>query len=268
MKKRMALLLALLLPAVQAGCIRASIANGGVEVLSGWDDPGLPAVVAGGSVAAEGIERLEIAWVAGSVRVEVGESDQIEIGETAGSGSLDSGMRLRYRAQDGALRILFCKPGLRVAGIPEKALAVRVPQAPAQSLRSLRLDTVSAKAAVTGLSGKTLEADAVSGDVEARGGELREIDVDSVRGDLPVLPEELHFHSVRGGRTVVLPAENDGFTLRLDSVSGKLDCALPVQAEAREYIHGDGWGIGTAGDGARRIDCNAVSGDVTIGERP
>ena len=250
MKKRMALLLALLLPAVQAGCIRASIANGGVEVLSGWDDPVLSAVVAGGSVAAEGIERLEIAWVAGSVRVEVGESDQIEIGETAGSGSLDSGMRLRS---------LFCKPGLRVAGIPEKELAVRVPQAPAQSLRSLRLDTVSTKAAVTGLSGKTLEADAVSGDVEARGGELREIDVDSVSGDLPVLPEELPFHSVRGGRTVVLPAENDGFTLRLDSVSGKLDCALPVQAEAREYIHGDG---------ARRIDCNAVSGDVTIGERP
>lgn len=261
MKKRVALLLTLVLLAVQAGCIHVSISDGDVEVLSGWDDLGASAVIGGGSTAADGIERLEIVWVAGSVRVEAGESDEIEIEETAGSSPIDSGMQLRYRVQNGTLRILFCKPGLRVVSVPEKDLTVRVPQALAASIRSLKLDTVSAQATVTGLSGKTLEVDTVSGDTEVRGGVFREIDGDSVSGDLSVmtasLPEELDFNSVSGGLAVALPAENDGFTLRLDSVSGEVDCALPVQVKGDDYIHGGG---------ACRIDCDTVSGDVTIGE--
>lgn len=260
MKRTAALLLALVLLVAQAGCIHVSISDGDVEVLSGWDDLGASAVTGGGSVPADGIENIDIVWVSGSVRVERAETDAIEIGEKAGS-SLGSDLQLRYRVKDGTLRIVFCRPGLRVGSVPEKDLVVRVPETLADSIRSLKLDTVSAGAAVTGLSGKTLDVNTVSGSTEVREGAFRKIAGDSVSGNLYILPtalpDTLDFNAVSGSLTLVLPAENDGFTIELDSVSGSVNCPVPVQVSGDEYRYGNG---------ACEIDCDTVSGNVNIEE--
>ena len=46
-----------------------------------------------------------------------------------------------------------------------------------------------------------------------------------------------------------------GFALELQSVSGGLDCAVPVTVQGKRYVYGDG---------ACRIDCNMVSGGVEV----
>lgn len=261
MKQRiLAALIVLLLLLCVAGCVTIRLPggseSGGTSIW--WGELNGDAVIGGGSVSAADVRRLRIDWIAGEVNVVAGTGDAITIEETA-DGVLDDDERLRFAVQDGELRIVYCRPSLTTLRIRGKTLTVSVPAPLCESLGSLRFEVVSADVTVAGLSGEKLELDTVSGGLSASEGRFDEVDVDTVSGNaslrMAALPEKVDFDAVSGSLILTLPGGNSGFTLELDTVSGDLDCALPVTITGDRYVYGDG---------ACRIDCDTVSGNVRV----
>ena len=127
------------------------------------------------------------------------------------------------------------------------------------ALDALAVHTVSAAAHVDGLSGGALTWDTVSGQLSQTGGRFARVEAQAVSGAVclapTALPEEVSCAAVSGNLALTLPGGDAGFALELQSVSGGLDCAVPVTVQGKRYVYGDG---------ACRIDCNMVSGGVEV----
>lgn len=247
----------LLLAALAAGCVRVVLPR----VDDGdawWDDPGADAAAGGGSVPADGVREIRIDWVAGAVDVRTGDGEEIVIAETA-DGALRADEQLRFTVEDGVLHVVYCRPGLHTMRQGGKTLSVTVPAALSGALDALAVHTVSAAARVDGLSGGALTWDTVSGQLSQTGGRFARVEAQSVSGVVSLapaaLPEEVSCAAVSGNLALTLPGGDAGFALELQSVSGGLDCAVPVTVQGKRYVYGDG---------ACRIDCNMVSGGVEV----
>lgn len=102
-----------------------------------------------------------------------------------------------------------------------------------------------------------LNMDNVSGSIRAVG-EYGKVDVETVSGSINLafatMPDDLKAESVSGSVTVALP-EDANFTVRLDTVSGNLNCAFPGIV---------GSDLVVVGDGEAEYRFSTVSGDVNI----
>ena len=234
--------------------------------------------VGGGSFDADGVDRVQINWMAGKVHIQVGDGDQIVLSET-GAASEDE--KLRYRVKDNELIVQYCAPRIPLfVSLHSKELTVTVPQSVASRLDKLEVNATSASIEAGALTADKAEFNSVSGRIDLNGLRCDELNIDgvsgttvgvgvqagdvrvnsvsgsvdlagtfhTVRGDSvsgsvqlqsDVRPDELDISTISGGIAVTIP-DNDGFTARYDSVSGGFSCDFAVTQTKDKAVYGDG----------------------------
>lgn len=231
-----------------------------------------------GPVALSGkdVRDLSLNWLSGTVTVEVYDGDVISVSETEQS---DEDLRLHWRLDGQKLIIQPFSSGIH-ANMPSKDLLVQVPAALASGLKSLKVDTTSADASVSGLTLEELCFDSVSGSLTAQAfcrklevdttsggmeftGTASEANLDTVSGNfvltLSETPDECSFDSTSGCVTLALPADRS-FRAELETVSGDLRCAYDTQAPDRDtWVY-----TGTGRQSEAELEFDTVSGSVDI----
>lgn len=280
MKKAFSLsLLSALCAALLAGC---GLSAGTPSGLSDFRYDDADRYTAGGASLTAAVEKVEVDWLSGSVRVVSRPGNTVEF-EEAANRALDDNICLYYWLDGATLRIRFCRDGRWDLSGLEKDLTLYLPEGLA--LKELEVDSVSARIEADCVSAEELKLDSVSGAIRvsdcavtgeaglatvsggiAAGllGPLEELKVNTVSGEVAVSAGEVG--SVRGDATsgsvsLTLAAaprrlevdtvsgsvelylpEDAGFTLRFDTVSGELSSDLPCRPDGKEYVCGSGAG--------------------------
>lgn len=246
-----------------------------------------------GTVAADGVDAVEINWVSGRIVIEETDSDRITftekvlsdkktdaLGSAMKNKELSESLRMRYRITDGKLCIQFCKSGLRVriGAVSDlfKELTVSVPRGTA--LRSADINTVSSDVSLTGLKIGSVKLKGVSAALSVRDCETSGIRCETVSGRVDisssVLIDDITVKSVSGSVSASLPGvvkfsaegvsanvslevEKADFTLDLDGITTNFD------ASGLDYSK-DGDGKYKFGEGTGSAKIESVSGKVTV----
>ena len=139
------------------------------------------------SFAADGVERLSINWIAGSVDVERYNGSTVLVREEA-MRALKESECLRYQLFDGELSILPCAN--HVGNMPEKHLTVFLPQG--LVLEGLSADVSSAAVKVSGVeTEKAILLESSSGALRAEDCRCAELRLESSSGEQHVLRTEV-----------------------------------------------------------------------------
>lgn len=257
---------------VQMSDIQIELTTGPVAVSQGES-------VSLGAVGVSRVNKLEIQWAAGSVTLVPGEStDTIRFWDDY---SGDERFLLYYAIQGDTLKIQFCEAGwedldlgIRVGNSPEKNLTVEIPQG--WNPEEVELEVASARIEVHNLTLRNVDIEAASGAVGFENCALEQLDIDTASADviytgtlekldcdsasatvvlnLTNVPKSLDMDAASGNLDITLP-ENAGFSAKLDSLSGNLHSDFDCDTTTGRYV---------CGDGACRIQANALSGNVYI----
>lgn len=235
-----------------------------------------------GEVPKDQVNEIEVNWTAGSVTIAptMGDAanDVISITEESGT-QLDEDYELRYKLEDGVLKIMFAKPNVKFQGIFQslnKDLVIHVPVG--TELSDITIDTVSANidlesitaanqfnlATVSGnidgtqITADVMAAETVSGKIRWNEATLRTVSAESVSGEINVsfltMPTNIQMETVSGAMTLGLP-ENEGFKVDYDKVSGDFDCDFDVRINKNMAMYKNG---------VNKIDLETVSGNMKI----
>ena len=253
-------------------------------------------------VSADGISKIKIDWVAGSVNLVVGSGSDIVFHETS-SRELTDRQKMRYSVSDsGTLQIRFHEDLDNIfnwfsldANMPEKELTMEVPASLIGLLKNVEVDSVSADINVTGVygtktemstvSGKVtcidvttddLELDTTSGDVVTQNTNAETVEVDNVSGSIRLSGtfDRINVSTVSGDASLdcaFVPSK-----IEVGGVSGNISISLPETAGFTANLDTVSGSINcefpgtlgedriTVGDGSLNIRCNTVSGNLMI----
>jgi len=227
---------------------------------------------------ADGLQKIEIEWVAGSITIESADVDRVTVKETMAS---DPTYTMVCRTTGDKLTVKFCEEKLLDRGFGigfskdfSKNLIIQVPKD--FQLNSLEVDAAFAAMTVKNLVIREVEFDGASGtcdfencavdqlDLDTASGDvsfsgtLRTLDCDaasaSVRAVLDNVPSRIDMDSMSGDLDLTLP-DYAGFTLSMDAMSSDFVSDFETSARNNSYI---------CGDGSCRISMDAMSGDVYI----
>ena len=147
------------------------------------------------NISAEGVDRVEIDWVAGSIEVEQTAAPMILL-EEAESIEKDS-MKMHYYLDGNVLRVKYCQAGYRGRiDTREKNLRVEIPAG-----LSLKVDSVSAGLTVGVLECNNLSIETTSGNLTAERISCAKADLETTSGDLSIgelRADELSVESTSG----------------------------------------------------------------------
>lgn len=126
------------------------------------------------------------------------------------------------------------------------------------TVTNLNIENVSGYTNCTEVNAENVDAETVSGNIDFKG-TVKVFDVESVSGTVyygssSVAPDSADISTVSGEIKLKIP-DNDGFNVRLDSVSGKITSDFPLTINGNNK---------TYGNGTRNYDFETVSGNVTI----
>lgn len=175
---------------------------------------------AGNTAISSGVERLDVEWTAGSVRVIYGEGTELLVEET-GNGAIPEDRQLRWWLDGTTLCIRYEKPGFRLFGIDRgKTLTLTLPKD--LRLASAGIRTVSAEIDLAGFGAGEIELASVSGDIA---GSVRcaKLTAATTSGDVTLEAEntaECAASTTSGGISLTLGDGTDRVTV--SSVSGKV----------------------------------------------
>ena len=229
------------------------------------------------SNASDAVREIEIDWLAGNIRLEQANVDSIEVRETP----VDDARSAMVCKQEGqTLKIEYCQSNtfgswknLKLSKdltilVPMdwNGRAVKVDAASAKlavqdlTIAEVEIDTASGECRFDGCTVDTLDIDTASGDISFNGS-LNRLDCDSasagVQAELDNVPYEIDMDTASGGLELYLP-EDAGFSVSMDTMSGKFDSTFPAAVKNGRYV---------CGDGACKIDMSSMSGGVTIRSR-
>ena len=248
----------------------------------------------GDGVINDKIDRVEIDWIRGDIKIEYHSLENIRFTESPDK-DVDDDMIMRYRVEGSTLKIKFSASGEWNFNNIKKDLTLYLPSdlslseldinttASVVTLRELNIedltmDTVSASVMLDNcnitseieietVSGNihidaeaipSLTIETVSGRMNITADTIEELDIETTSGsvllDCSEGIEKMDISAVSGEVDLSLP-ENSAFTVRFDTVSGKLTSTLPFTQD------GDAYHVNGGGNGYK-ID--TVSGDVTI----
>ena len=235
-------------------------------------------ITGGSSLPKEEIEHLQIEWVSGSVDVTIVPAHEANItfSETGGTENCS----MVYEVKGHTLIIRYEKPRVQIGfgnwSTPDKALTVEIPAE--WNLQSIDISSVSADVNILQINSGDVDVENVSGSTEVRVLEAGDVDIETVSGRVTFIGacKKLNMNSVSGDCDVFLDGtaqeisyegvsgdlkvsvfKEQGFTAKLDSVSGNIysDFSTTVSGGAHSY-----------GDGSLRITADTVSGDIQITE--
>ncbi len=254
------------------------------------------------SVPAANINKIKIDWVAGSVNLRVGTSDEIVFSESSYRNLTDR-QKMRYTVSDsGTLQIHFCENLENIfdwfsvdANMPAKTLTLEVPASLIGKLSEVEVETVSAKIDLSGVYGDKIDLSTVSGEVRCADVATEEIKIGSTSGSIVcenATATTLDLNNVSGsmfaaGEFVRVDAESVSGTIKLafanvpervkaDGVSGNFTISLPEGASFTaklDTVSGNlscafpgtlGSDLVVVGDGDATYRFNTVSGSVRI----
>ena len=223
------------------------------------------------SFHASEIQSMKIDWVDGSVSIRQDTGSTLRY--TVSGGDAD---RTAYTLEDGKLSISAMESSVfNLGGRRGADLTVLVPEG--WLPKELSVESISAPIQIENLTGTELDVDTVSGVMELKdiranelslssisakitcSGAAREISLETTSGncalELTEHPKKIDLDSVSGDLELFLP-KTAGFTLRLDTVSGKFrsDFDYTCPSESR-YV---------SGNGGCAISADTVSGNVNI----
>ncbi len=242
--------------------------NNGFTEISGGN------VSSSGTIPAAQVTKLKIQWVAGSITIQPGDTDEITFSETA-----NGEKPMVWKCDADELVIQFSENQWKLFGgigrnRGRKDLVVTVPRQ--WVANEVKIEAVSADVKIADLSIGELNLDTVSGTTDVRGctiddvslesvsgniqyaGSLNRLEVDAVSANCAVslsnLPQEISMEGVSGNMELTLP-ESCGFTLNMDKIKSNLTTDFAVIKNGKNY---------TFGDGSCKIEVNGVSGEVAI----
>ena len=202
------------------------------------------------SVPADGISKIKIDWVAGSVNLRVGSGNDIVFSESSYR-DLTERQEMRFSVSDsGVLQINFCEDLENIfdwfdldANMPAKTLTMEVPASLIGSLSGIEIGTVSSSIELSGVYGEKTNLTSVSGGIRCTDVACSSLEIGSTSGSIVCensASDALRINNVSGS----IRAEGEYDSVKAESVSGsvRLSCAnLPES-----------------------IDVDNVSGSVTI----
>lgn len=204
---------------------------------------------AGDAVITDKVETLLVDWSSGSVTIEPGDGDAIELCET-GNKPVKAEEQMQYYLDGTTLHVRFCAPGKLTVGImPEKNLHVTLPKD--LVLRELDVSTASAALNVTDLRAERMKLGTASGEVSgsvAYAGELR---IGTASGEVKLAtPGEVGtIDADTASGDIELTTSGEVGTIKTDTASG----AVSITAES-----------------VRELDMESASGrqDVVLAKMP
>lgn len=226
-----------------------------------------------GSVNAADVQALKIEWVAGNVKVQPGDTDQITFQEDEGLAEKD---QLIWDLSGNCLTIHYMQPRVNIGISVEisKDLIITVPKE--WICTDLEVNAVSAIVDVTGLQIDTVEFEGVSGTCNFHDCDVGAMNIESVSGNIQfsgtmkkldcesmssnvtavffTIPSNINIESMSGDIDLTLPSDC-GFRVEMDALSGDFYSEFPTTNNNGSYIHGNEQCL---------INIDAMSGDVTI----
>lgn len=208
-------------------------------------------------LAADG--RIEVGNISGKVTVTGWDQPQVKLEGTLAAGSM---LKVSGNAQSLTLRVKAAKTGWFGSDAPAhgSTLIVHVPKNAA-----LDLNVVSADASVADMAGKSLKAGSVSGNLDLSTA-APQIDVDSVSGEVTLVapsPDpsaQAHVQTVSGD----IHARNLAGRIKLETVSGSMECACGVTRELNTgSVSGDA-DIAVAPAASARLHLESMSGAIRL----
>ena len=220
------------------------------------------------------LQEIEIDWVSGNIRLAPANVSSIQVSESG----KDTSKYPMICKQDGqTLEIEYCgnttfgdlknlkfsKDLTILVPMDWNGRAVKVDAASAKlsvqdlTIQEVDIDTASGACQFDSCTVDTLDIDTASGDIYFEGS-LNRLDCDSasagVQAVLDNVPYEIDIDTASGGLELFLP-EDAGFSVKMDTMSGKFDSTLTYTTKNGRYVRGNG---------ACSIDMSSMSGSVTI----
>ena len=219
------------------------------------------------------VQSLYIDWVDGSIQIRQDSGSTLRYTVTGSNADATA-----YSLEGGALSISCAKGGLFGLGDNHgKNLTITVPKS--WTADNIFVSAVSAPIQAEGLTAKELHADTISGTIELSDIQVEKLDLsstsaritcsgaaqnvtlDTVSGnctlELTKNAEKIRMNSVSGDLELFLP-RIAGFSVDLDTVSGKFRSDFEFRMKDSLY---------TSGDGSCSVSADTVSGGVNIREK-
>lgn len=192
----------------------------------------------GDAVLSEEVRRLEIQWLDGSI--EIVQGDGASISEHTNR-ELPEDLQMRWRLEDGTLKVMYCNSGRWGIDGLDKELTVTLPQT---ALESLSISTVSADIRVPQLNVQSVECGTTSGNVSAALSGVSELRVRTISG------------------TVDVTGTDDTERVDVDSTSGAINLNLGrVNVLDAVTISG---GLKITAERISQMDAGTTSGNVAL----
>ena len=251
-------------------------------------------ISSGEKINASNIKSINVDWINGNVLIEEYDGETVQFFEENNSRESDLQMRYQDTGGVLNIRFARSgNINLGLFNNLIKKLTVLIPRD--MNIDYLRIDAVSASVKVQGVNVNSLKVDTTSGDVTIDNAVSETIDIDTVSGRIEITETETYsvdldsisgnhkfqgecerfksnttsgdvtvyfeipikdadFDTISGSITVYLTEQN-GFTARWDSISGRFNCdfATTFQGDSATY-----------GDGSASIRMNNVSGRMSI----
>ena len=193
------------------------------------------------AVPADGINGLNIDWISGSLTVTPYDGDVIAFSEQSGN-TIDEENALRFGVIDNTLYIQYCRSG-RYKNLPIKELEVQIPQALAESLKEIELDSTSASITIQGFQARELNVDTISGRTDISNCTADEMELGSTSGNI-------RLENVTARRATI------------DSISGKVELSGGFGTLEVGTTSGDIRGIGAVT--ADELEISTISGATEL----
>ena len=224
-----------------------------------------------GEVDSESIQQLEIHWIGGQVHVLPYDGQKIQMSEEGTYSEKDA---LHYYVDHDKLIIQFAKSQRWKQKVSPKNLTVLVPME--LYFKDIDIETTSANIDLENIQTQQLDLETVSGNLTLKNIQSQEVSIETVSGQchLQGTAEWIDTETVSGHFTFVLSGrpskidtesvsgdidlyleDNDGFTAKMDSVSGKLSCDFASKQENKRLIYKNG---------SAQFNFDSVSGNVHI----
>lgn len=204
---------------------------------------------AGDAVISEKVETLLIDWASGSVTIEPGDGDAIELRET-GNQPVKAEEQLQYYLDGTTLHVRFCAPGkVNIGVMAEKNLLVTLPEN--LTLKELDVSTASAELGVTDVRAERMKLGTASGEVSGSIAYAEALQIGTASGK------------------VDLTASGEIGTIRADTASG--DVRLTTSGEVGTLSTDTASGaVSITADSVRKLDMDSASGalEVTLAKMP
>lgn len=218
------------------------------EVRMWWDQYDARYTETGGGTVQDTVTALDIDWRDGSVTVEPYDGDAVTFSERRdGEPVSDPDEAMRWYFADGALHIRYKKWTLLYIESKTqtgKDLVVYLPRAMAENLTKIQIDNLSSALTLRDLNATSLvEIDTLSGGVTLTNVTADHIDIDTASGDV--------------NATGIVCRE-----LNVDVASGRITASGAIRKINADTVSGAL--ILTPGADAQTIDCDSVSGNITV----